>query len=79
MVADSDLEVNPLLVLRKVGDTIGPDFIDDCHSLTKNNDIVALEISRPKDWKQFFKKDSKDLNMQDFYLPRNTTTFRDQK
>ena len=37
-VDDNQLETKVLSIFEKVGCTIDPGFIDDCHRLSKNND-----------------------------------------
>ena len=49
---DNLLETKVLSIFEKVGCTIDPGFIDDCHLLGKNNDRVIIKFSRRKDCKQ---------------------------
>ena len=79
-VDDKDLEAKVLSIFQKVGCTIAPEFIDDCHRLGKNNDRVIVKFTRRKDCKQVFqvKKDLKDLTADDLDLPRGTKIFVNQ-
>ena len=73
-VDDNLLETKVLSIFEKVGCTIDPGFIDDCHRLGKNSDRAIVKFSRRKDCKQVLqaKKDLKDLNTDDLDLPRGT-------
>ena len=51
-VDDKHLEAKVLSIFQKVGCTIAPEFIDDCHGLGKNNDKVIVKFTRRKDCKQ---------------------------
>ena len=44
-VDDNQLETKVLSIFEKVGFTIDPGFIDDCHRLGKNNDRVIIKFS----------------------------------
>ena len=79
-VDDNMLETKVLSIFEKVGCTIDPGFIDDCHRLGKNSDRVIIKFSRRKDCKQVLqaKKDLKDLNTDDLDLPRGTKIFVNQ-
>ena len=74
------METKVLSIFEKVGFTIDPGFIDDCHRLGKNNDRVIIKFSWREDCKQVLqvKKDSKDLNTDDLDLPRGTKFFVNQ-
>ena len=76
-VDDNLLESKVLSIFEKVGCTIDPGFIDDCHRLGKNNERVIIEFSRTKDCKQVLqvKKDLKDSNTDNLDLPRGTKIF----
>ena len=41
-----------LSIFQKVGCTIAPELIDDCHRLGKNNDRVNVKFTRRKDCQQ---------------------------
>ena len=73
-VDDEHLEAKVLYVFQKVGCTIAPEFIDDCHRLGKNNDRVIVKFTRRNDCKQVLqvKNDLKDLTADDLNLPRGT-------
>ena len=73
-VDDKNLETKVLLIFQKIGCTIDPTTIDDCHRLGKNNDRVVVNFTRRKDCKQILKikKDLKNLDMKDLHLPRGT-------
>ena len=79
-VDDNLLETKVLSIFEKVGCTIDPGFIDDCHRLGKNNDRAIIKFSHRKDCKQLLqvKKGLKDLNMDDLELPRDTKIFVNQ-
>ena len=71
-IDDKDLETKVLSIFQKIGCTIDPTFIDDCHRLGKNNVRVIVKFTSRKDWKQILKvkKDLRDLNMDILiYLP----------
>ena len=72
-VDDNLLKTKVLSIFEKVGCTIDPGFIDDCHRLGKNSDRVIVKFSCRKDCKQVLqaKKDLKDLNTDDL----NTETY----
>ena len=76
-IDDKDLETKVLSIFQKIGCTIDPTFIDDCHRLGKNNDRVIVKFTRRKDGKQIFqvKKDLRDLSMEDLDLLRGTKIF----
>ena len=63
-VDDKHLEAKVLSIFQKVGCTIAPEFIDDCHRLGKNNDRVIVKFTLRKNCKQV-KKDLKDLTADD--------------
>ena len=69
-----------LSIFQKVGSTIAPKFIDDCHRPGKNNDRVIVKFTRRKDCKQVpqVKKGLKDLTADDLDLPRGTKIFVNQ-
>ena len=73
-VDDKHLEAKVLSIFQKVGCTIAPEFIDDCHRLGKNNDRVIVKFTRRNDCKQVLqvKNDLKDLTADDLNLPRGT-------
>ena len=79
-IDDKNLEKKVLSIFQKIGCTIGPTFIDDCHQLGKNNDRVIVKCTCRKDCKQIFevKKDLKDINMDDLDLPRGTKIYINQ-
>ena len=79
-VDDKHLEAKVLSIFQKVGCTIAPEFIDDCHRLGKNNDRVIVKFTRRKDCKQVLqvKKDLKDLTADDLDLPQGTKIFVNQ-
>ena len=79
-IDDKNLEKKVLSIFQKIGCTIGPTFIDDCHQLGKNNDRVIVKGTCRKDCKQIFKvkKDLKDVNMDDLDLPRGTKIYINQ-
>ena len=54
-VDDKNLETKVLLIFQRIGCTINPTFIDDCHRLGKNNDRVIVKFTRRKDCKQSLK------------------------
>ena len=76
-VDDKNLEIKELSIFQKIGCTIDPTFIDDCHRLAKNNDRVIVKFTHQKDCKQILKvkKDLKDLNMDSLDLPRGTKMY----
>ena len=80
-VDDKHLEAKVLSIFQKVGCTIAPEFIDDCHRLGKNNDRVIVKFTRRKDCKQVLqvKKDLKDLTADDLDLPRGTKIIVNQR
>ena len=51
-VDDNLLKTKVLSIFEKVGCTIDPGFIDDCHRLGNNSDRVIVTFSRRKDCKQ---------------------------
>ena len=71
-VDDKHLEGKVLSIFQKVGCTIAPEFLGDCHRLCKNNDRVIVKFTRRKDCKQVLqvKKDLKDLTADDLDLPQ---------
>ena len=71
-VDDKNLETKVLLILQKIGCTIDPTFIEDCHRLGKNNDRFIVKFTRWKECKQIlkFKKDLRNLDMEDVYKPK---------
>ena len=79
-VDDNQLETKVLSIFEKVGCTIDPGFINDCHCLGRNNDKVIVKFTRRKDCKQVLqvKKDLKDLNTNDLDLPRDRKIFVSQ-
>ena len=79
-VDDNLLKTKVLSIFEKVGCTIDPGFIDDCHRLGKNSGRVIVTFSRREDCKQVLqvKKDLKDLNKDDLDLPRGTKIFVNQ-
>ena len=44
-VDDKNLEIKELSIFQKIGCTIDPTFIDDCHRLAKNNDRVIVKFT----------------------------------
>ena len=70
-------ETKVLSIFQKVGCTIDPTFIDECHRLGKNNDSVIVKFTRRKNCKQILKvkKDLRHLNMEDLDLPRGTKIY----
>ena len=76
-IVDKDLETKVLSIFQKIGYTIDPTFIDDCHRLGKNNDRVIVKFTCRKDGKQIFKvkKDLRDLSMGDLDLLRGKKIF----
>ena len=76
-VDDNQLETKVLSIFEKIGCTIDPDFIDDCHRLDKNNDRVMINFSRRKDCKECFKSKKTD-DLDDLDLPRGTKMFVNQ-
>ena len=79
-VDDKNLETKVLSIFQKIGCTIDPTFIDDCHRLRKNNDRVIVKFTRRKDCKQILKvkKDLRNLDMEDLDLPRGTKIYINQ-
>ena len=79
-VDDKNLETKVLSIFQKIGCTIDPTFIDDCHQLRKNNDRVIVKFTRRKDCKQILKvkKDLRNLDMEDLDLPRGTKIYINQ-
>ena len=79
-VDDKNLETKVLSIFQKIGCTIDPTFIDDCHRLGKNNDRVIVKFTRRKDCKQILKvkKDLRNLDMEDLDLPRGTKIYINQ-
>ena len=71
-VDDKHLEAKVLSIFQKVGCTIAPEFIDDCHCLHKNNNRVIVKFTHRKDCKQVLqvKKDLKDVTAGDLDLPQ---------
>ena len=69
-----------LSIFQKVGCTIDPTFINECHLLGKNNGRVTVKFTHRKDCKQIFKvkKDLRDSNMEDLDLPRGTKIYVNQ-
>ena len=59
---------------------LAPEFIDDCHRLSKNKDRVIAKFTRRKDCKQVIqvKKDLKDLIGDNPDLPQGTKIFVNQ-
>ena len=51
-VDDKNLETKVMAIFQKIGCTIDPTFIDDCHRLSKNNERVIVKFARRKDCKQ---------------------------
>ena len=76
-VDDNLLETKVLSIFEKVGCTIDPGFIDDCHRLRKNSDRVIIKFSCRKDCKQVL-QGKKDSNTDDLDLPRGTKIFVNQ-
>ena len=79
-VDDKHLEAKVLSVFQKVGCTITPEFIGDCHQLGKNNDRVIVKFTCKKDCKQVLqvKKGLKDLTADHLDLPQGTKIFANQ-
>ena len=79
-VDDKNLETKVLSIFQKIGCTIDPTFIDDCHQLRKNNDRVIVKFTRRKDCKQILKvkKDLRNLDMEDLDLSRGTKIYINQ-
>ena len=79
-VDDKNLETKVLSIFQKIGCTIDPTFIDDCHRLGKNNDRVIVKFTRRKYCKQILevKKDLRNLDMEDLDLPRGTKIYINQ-
>ena len=79
-VDDKNLETKVLSIFQKIGCTIDPSFIDDCHRLGKNNDRVIVKFTCRKDCKQILKvkKDLRNLDMEDLDLPRGTKIYINQ-
>ena len=77
---DKHLEAKVLSIFQKVDCTIAPEFIDDCHRLSKNSNRVIVKFTRRKDCKQVLqvKKDLKDLTADDLDLPQGTKIFVNQ-
>ena len=75
-----NLETKALSIFQKIGCTIDPIFIDDCHLLGKNNDRVIVKFTRRKDCKQILKvkKDLRNLDMKDLDLPTGTKIYMNQ-
>ena len=51
-VDENLLEIKVLSIFEKVGCTIDPGFIDDCHRLGKNSDRVIIKFPHRKGCKQ---------------------------
>ena len=79
-VGDKNLETKVLSIFQKIGCTIDPTFIDDCHWLGKSDYWVIVKFTRRKNCKQILKvkKDLRDLNMDDLELPRKTKIYINQ-
>ena len=79
-VDDKHLEAKVLSIFQKVGCSIAPESIDDCHRLGKNNDQVIVKFTRRKDCKQVLqvKKDLKDVTADHLHLPWGTKIFMNQ-
>ena len=79
-VDDKHLEAKVLSIFEKVGCNITPEFIDDCHRIGKNNNLVIVKFTRSKGCKQVLqvKKDLKDLTADDLDLPQGTKIFVNQ-
>ena len=79
-VDDKNLETKVLSIFQKIGCTIDPSFIDDCHRIGKNNDRVIVKFTCRKDCKQILKvkKDLRNLDMEDLDLPRGTKIYINQ-
>ena len=76
-VDDKSLQTKVLSFFLKIGCTIDPNFIDDCHRLGKNNDRVIVNFTRGKDCKQILKvkKDLRNLDTEDLDLPRSANIY----
>ena len=76
-VDDKHLEAKVLSIFQKVGCTVTPKLIDDCHQLGKNNDQVTVKFTHRKDCKQVtqVKKDLKDLTPDDLDLQQGKKYF----
>ena len=79
-VDENLLEIKVFSIFEKVGCTIDPGFIGDCHRLGKNSDRVIIKFSHRKGCKQVLqaKKNLKNLNTDDLDLPRCTKIFVNQ-
>ena len=73
---DNQLETKALSIFEKVGCTIDPGFIDDCHRLGKNNDTIIIKFSSRKDCKQVLQVKKALKNLKN--LPRGTKFFVNQ-
>ena len=76
-VDDKNLETKVLSIFQKIGCTIDPTFIDDCHRLGKSNYRVIVKFTRRKDYKQILKvkKDLRNLDIEDLDLRRGTKVY----
>ena len=76
-VDDKNLETKVLSIFQKIGCTIDPTFIDDCHRLGKSNYRVIVKFTRRKDCKQILKvkKDLRNLDIEDLDPRRGTKVY----